>query len=110
MIEMVTSGVRTCIVFVKRPFASVAEKLAHVTASVSTVARRLVISGVFCVPSHGIFRVKCFILKGNAKGALVRIGPKSELNEPQCEGTHMSRNICADDLKTFFSKELRNKL
>ena len=54
MFEMVTSGVRRCIVFVKRPFASVAEKLAHVAAGVSTVERRLVSLVFLCAFTRDI--------------------------------------------------------
>ena len=94
-----------------------AEKLAHVAASVSTVARRLVSLVFLCAFTRDIIESEMLHLERKCKRSVdetlttVRIGPKSELNKPQCEGTHTCpertlQTIC----RHFFSKELRNTL
>ena len=93
-----------------------AEKLAHVAASVGTVARRLVSLVFLCAFTRGI-ESEMLHLERKCKRSVdetlttVRIGPKSEFNKPQCEGTQTCpertlQTIC----RHFFSKELRNKL
>ena len=93
-----------------------AEKLAHVAASVSTVARRLVSLVFLCAFTRDI-ESEMLHLERKCKRSVdetlttVRIGPKSEFNEPQHEGTQTCpertlQTIC----RHFFSKELRNKL